>query len=508
MKQLNIVEFKTDSGNQYIYDPCSNRIYYTFEPMLTIIKNFYNSTKSDFIEMFRSQYSELSISNCYDNVKYNIEFENAFYLTEYEKKENWIKSESDFWEKYNDILSYSLNLGVTESCNLRCKYCAYGGSYKYERTHNGRRMEYDVAKKSIDYFLEITDDKKLKMRVPEFKRVIGFYGGEPLINFELIKKCVDYVRNRKKIPYEFVRFQITSNGTLLSDKIIEYFVNENISLGISLDGPKEEHDRNRIVPNGNGTYEVILKNLLYIKEKYPEYSKRIMVKPTFDFKTNMLKLNEFFNKKEYFSMVVQPGMVNPNFTDYYNTFSKNEIKSFNGIMEDLQKDYFFSQVEIDKYNTDLGFQALLFEQTFENFSSRINYSEDQYTGNCLPGSKIFVDVNGNFHICEKVNHHFPIGNCYTGLNFEAIQKIQKIFYTQVIEANECWKCPYRKLCLTCYAAAMKDDSFDNTHNCEKDKIEIKSRFGYYYSVLEKNPHFKTIIKRAKKKKLSILDITT
>lgn len=102
----------------------------------------------------------------------------------------------------SDCLS-SMILQVTQQCNLRCKYCAYSGAY-YNRTHNSARMSFETAKQAIDFLLA---------RSHESDHVhVGFYGGEPLLEFDLIKRCVDYIK--KSVEGRTVTFGITTNATL------------------------------------------------------------------------------------------------------------------------------------------------------------------------------------------------------------------------------------------------------------------------------------------------------
>ena len=109
-----------------------------------------------------------------------------------------------------------LILQVTQNCNLRCNYCVYSGGYD-TRMHNNKRMSFEMAKKSIDFL-------KLHSRNQE-RVIIGFYGGEPLLEFSLIKKCVEYAESTlkgKKIEYS-----TTTNATLLNDEVIRYFILKN-----------------------------------------------------------------------------------------------------------------------------------------------------------------------------------------------------------------------------------------------------------------------------------------
>ena len=168
-------------------------------------------------------------------------------------------------EQYLENRMRQLTLQVTQQCNLRCKYCAYSGIYKNNRTHNSRRMNWDTAKKAIDFFFK--RNKSLS------DIVVGFYGGEPLLEFELMKKCVEYAKSKNE--GKRIKFNITTNGTLLSDEVVDFLVKENFSVSISLYGNAETHDINRKFSNGEGSFSLILKNIERIKERYPEFDKQI-----------------------------------------------------------------------------------------------------------------------------------------------------------------------------------------------------------------------------------------
>ena len=106
----------------------------------------------------------------------------------------------------------NLILQVTQQCNLRCKYCAYSGNY-YNRSHTSNRMDFETAKKAIDFYLKRSEKAD--------QLALSFYGGEPLLEFELIKKCVSYILQRK--GDKKILFTMTTNGTLMTEDVIEFF---------------------------------------------------------------------------------------------------------------------------------------------------------------------------------------------------------------------------------------------------------------------------------------------
>lgn len=151
-----------------------------------------------------------------------------------------------------------LILEMTEKCNMRCKYCYYnekGGGY---RTFGKEFMTFDIAKAAIDEFLMVSERNEVS---------ISFYGGEPLLNFELIKKCIEYVNSfysERKVLYA-----MTTNGTLVTEEIAKFFSNlPKVLITISLDGPEEMHDKYRVFADGSGTYKFTIRGIEKLVEAF------------------------------------------------------------------------------------------------------------------------------------------------------------------------------------------------------------------------------------------------
>lgn len=147
-----------------------------------------------------------------------------------------------------------LRLNVTEGCNLRCSYC-------YERVsevwNQKRIMGWNVAKSAIDQFLfyiQKNEKKKISIR---------FFGGEPLLNWELIEKCMDYIKNKLSNDIQ-VNYIINTNGTLIDDIRAKFLADHNISVSLSLDGVKDIHDKFRIYPDGSGSFDVVDSNMNHL----------------------------------------------------------------------------------------------------------------------------------------------------------------------------------------------------------------------------------------------------
>ena len=122
-------------------------------------------------------------------------------------------------------------------------------------------MTWETAKQAIDFYFHHSIDSPT--------RNIGFYGGEPLLKFDLIRRIVEYAEAYSKGKQ--LSFNITTNGSLLSGNIVRYFSEHHIKTLISLDGIKKVQDKNRVFSSGTGTFDVIATRLEEIRKDYPEY---------------------------------------------------------------------------------------------------------------------------------------------------------------------------------------------------------------------------------------------
>ncbi|MFZ3132114.1 MAG: thioether cross-link-forming SCIFF peptide maturase [Desulfosporosinus sp.] len=134
-------------------------------------------------------------------------------------------------------------LHVAHDCNLRCKYCfagtgAFGGSRML--------MDFETGKKGIDFVLELSGQRK--------HCEVDFFGGEPLLNFRVVKDLVKYGRKAAADQNKTIKFTLTTNGILLDEKVQAYLEQEEISVVLSLDGRPEVHDRMRPYADGRGSY--------------------------------------------------------------------------------------------------------------------------------------------------------------------------------------------------------------------------------------------------------------
>lgn len=149
----------------------------------------------------------------------------------------------------------ALCLHIAHDCNLACRYCfAEEGEYK------GRRalMSYEVGKQALDFLIQHSGNRR--------NLEVDFFGGEPLMNFDVVKQLVAYGREQEVLHDKKFRFTLTTNGILLDDDIIEFINQEMSNVVLSIDGRKEVNDFMRPARNGKGSYDVILPKFKKVAE--------------------------------------------------------------------------------------------------------------------------------------------------------------------------------------------------------------------------------------------------
>jgi len=197
----------------------------------------------------------------------------------------------------------ALCLHIAHDCNIRCKYCfASQGDFRGNRD----LMSEDVAYKAIDFLIDNSGNRK--------NLEVDFFGGEPLLNFEVVKKVISYGKEKAKDKNKRFRFTITTNGLLLTDEIIEY-INENMeNVVLSIDGRKLVNDNMRFTINGKGTYDLIVpkfKKLVRERKGKSYYVRGTFTKSNLDFSEDVLHLF----KLGFTNTSVEP-VVTEDFRDY------------------------------------------------------------------------------------------------------------------------------------------------------------------------------------------------
>lgn len=379
----------------------------------------------------------------------------------------------------NDQFSH-MSLQVTQGCNLRCKYCAYSGNYE-NRGHSQKEMSFEMAKQGIDFLIRHSAHSE--------DISLGFYGGEPLLAFDLIKRCMDYAQ--RMAEGKKIRFTMTVNGTLLTEEKVEALERYECQLLVSLDGPKEIHDKNRVFADQRGSFDTIMQNLKNIKEKYPSFYKKIRFNMVMDPENDLRCLNHFISDSD---MLEQSSII---LSTINQTYIKDiKTKGHEGSSIFIRYEFFKLFLKAvgrvfpeDSPNLfDIEYMRLKHRMHSWHRSRKQVPAKAHPGGPCIPGQKrIFMNVDGNFYPCERVSETsemMKIGNVQTGFDMEKIKNLINIGKVTEEHCKNCWAFNY---CTQCAAYADDLNSFSKEKRlleCENTKRSVENMFKNYCMLKE------------------------
>ena len=238
------------------------------------------------ISRLKDSYPEAEIAEALEEIQYLIDAGELFskdvyhdYVVDFKKRKTVVKA---------------LCLHIAHDCNLACQYC-----FAEEGEYHGRRalMSFEVGKKAIDFLLLNSGNRK--------NLEIDFFGGEPLMNWEVVKQIVEYGRSKEKEYNKNFRFTMTTNGVLLNDEIMEFCNKEMSNVVLSLDGRKEVNDKMRPFRNGKGSYELIVpkfQKFAKLRENKDYYIRGTFTRENMDFAKDVLEFADLGFK----SMSIEP----------------------------------------------------------------------------------------------------------------------------------------------------------------------------------------------------------
>ena len=233
-------------GLNIVLDICSGSVHAVDEVAFDIINLYEKEDKEKIISLMLEKYGHR------DDVTRE-ELELCFDDIEELKGEGKLFSEDTFEPMAGELKKKSagivkaLCMHIAHTCNLNCSYCfASQGKYHGERA----MMSFEVGKQAFDYLIANSGTRK--------NLEVDFFGGEPLMNFDVVKQLVAYARSIEKQHGKNFRFTLTTNGVLIDDDVIDFANKEMSNVVLSLDGRKEVHDRFRVDYNGKGSWERIV----------------------------------------------------------------------------------------------------------------------------------------------------------------------------------------------------------------------------------------------------------
>lgn len=344
-------------------------------------------------------------------------------------------------------------LNMTHDCNLRCEYC-----FASQGTYNGEReiLSYETGKKAFDFLVKNSGTRR--------NLEVDFFGGEPLMNFETIKKLVDYGRSLEKTYNKHFRFTITTNGVLLDDEKIDY-INENMdNVVLSIDGRKSTNDRMRKTVNDKGSYDVIVNNFKKFVDK--RMDKDYFARGTFtaynlDFSEDVKHIRDLgFNKISVEPVVAKPeekyALLEEHLEILKNEYEKLTKLYIESNSDEKKKFQFFH------FNIELDGGPCIYKRSI----------------GCGAGTEyVAVTPSGDFYPCHQFvgQKEFIIGNVNEGITKDKV--VDNFRNVSVNEKPVCKGCWAKYYCSGgCHANAYNfNKSFDVPYSvgCELEKKRIE-----------------------------------
>ncbi|MDQ1354427.1 MAG: uncharacterized protein QG657_4736 [Acidobacteriota bacterium] len=337
---------------------------------------------------------------------------------------------------------------ATENCNLKCKYCVFGGTYSNQRKLEPYNMSFETARKGVDYIYSFIKDRKNK----EFN--LSFYGGEPMLNFGTIQQIGEY--SKKLFNGWKLYFNMTTNLTLLDNSMLDYLVENNFSLLVSLDGDEQNHDAKRVFRNGRGSHDLIMKNLQKIKERNQDYfEKKISFSAVYSRDLPLKNLHRFYTTTNLIkNNPIRFGNVITYNTTYYDQYPYNNAAA----REDLNVALTQMAHKVREGKALTGYETHLYNN-LKSIGSRLHTRGYTFlAGTCLFDSRMYLDVHGRFHLCEKMNNTLSFGDIENGFDYKKMISIAREFIE--VGKTHCSSCRVRFLCKRCYVTFCGDGKFE------------------------------------------------
>ena len=230
-------------GYNIVLDICSGAVHAVDELAYDMIQQYEVLDREELLQRMREKHTsvpEAELQDCYEQITALKDEGELFTPDVFEPLAGKFK------EKSGDVIK-ALCLHVAHTCNLNCAYCfASQGKYNGERAV----MSFEVGKQALDFLVKHSGRRH--------NLEVDFFGGEPLMNFQVVKDLVAYARSIEKEAGKNFRFTLTTNGMLIDDEVIDFANREMSNVVLSLDGRKEVHDRYRVDYAGNGSWERIV----------------------------------------------------------------------------------------------------------------------------------------------------------------------------------------------------------------------------------------------------------
>jgi uncharacterized protein len=428
-----------------VIDVNSGAIHIVSEIVYDIL-DFYQEDRDVIVANLSHKYDEANILEALDEIEALVKEEMLF--TEDSQVSMHILEE-------RDAVIKAMCLHVAHDCNMKCKYC-FGdtGAFEGERS----LLSLETGKKAIDFLLKNSGSRR--------NLEIDFFGGEPLLNFDVVKELVAYGEKAQEDYGKNIRFTITTNGLLLDDEKIEFINSHMVNVILSIDGRPHVNDNMRKTVNGKGTYDLIHKNYINLvnKRKGTYYVRGTFTRNNLDFSEDVKHLVDSGFK----NVSVEPVVTDPSY-DY--ALKEEDLDT---IFKEYER---LADLYLDYYNSGKEFDFFHFKVDLTQGPCVI-----KRVSGCGAGTEyIAVTPNGDIYPCHQFvgNETFKLGNIADDV-FD--NRLYGTFNrTNIYSKEECKKCWAKFYCSGgCHANAyhMNNDMLiPYKLGCEMEKKRLECAIG-------------------------------
>jgi uncharacterized protein len=470
--------FRTDSAS-YLYDTGTNKLLSCSDAEYDFINSFISADIDQAFNKVICKYKKEEILPAFQNIKKAIEKENILLI---QKPTRF--GLSYHYQNIESLINTRLGmiqLDTTERCNFRCDYCIYNSQVLDKRNHGNRNMSLPIAYAAIDYLAEHSKKRQ--------DICVSFYGGEPLLRFPFIKSCVDYANSR--ITGREIRFALTTNVSLMTSEMADYFYKNNFGITASLDGPEDVNDEYRKDIKGQPTFKRIMIGLKKLIDVFGQNSHRVSLSMVYAPPYNeqrIKRVSELWDEIPWIPKDIgilitypHPGSValdrlpKGNFIDV-------------GLFDWARNEYLDSYIRKEKSHV---LARSMVEKKLATIFQRSIYKKptDKYhlNGCCLPAvRKIFVSVDGELHLCERLPIAPSIGHVNSGVSIERVKDIYINEYGKK-SLPFCASCWAIQLCHICYLHSFSNGMIDlnkKSKNCIMARLSIEEDLQFFSKLLE------------------------
>lgn len=278
-----------NNGYNIVLDVNSGAVHVVDDAAYDVISLWESHTKEEMIEKLQSDYDALQIKEAIEETA-SLEADGVLFSEDI--------YEGIVPKDHPDVVK-ALCLHIAHDCNLRCRYC-----FADEGEYHGKKalMSYETGKAALDFLIAHSGNRR--------NLEVDFFGGEPTLNFQVVKDLVAYGRAQEKLFDKKFRFTLTTNGVLLNDEIMEFANREMANVVLSIDGRKEVNDKMRPFGNGSGSYDLIVPKFQKLAESRNQtnyYVRGTFTHYNLDFSKDVLHLADLgFKQISVEPVVAQP----------------------------------------------------------------------------------------------------------------------------------------------------------------------------------------------------------